>query len=271
MQLKSLNDITTRHRHIFLAPHLDDVVFSCGGTLAVQLSNGLRPLVITVFAGVPSENTQLSSVATQIHREMGINPSQGVGAAMETRRREDAAALDYLQVDYLWLDYLEAIYRGTPPYYTTKEQLIGGSVNNADLSIDHQLAEDLVAMAERLPDAAWYGPLGVGNHVDHQLVASAVDRLAQRGSKVYLYEEFPYVLKTGAREARMQELGENLEPALVEMSEMLPFRLEASDMYTSQIGPNFGDLATMHRAMETYTHAIRPVETVCLERYWTVG
>ena len=149
--------------------------------------------------------------------------------------------------------------------------MIGGSVNNADLSIDHQLAEDLVALAERLPDAAWYGPLGVGNHVDHQLVASAVDRLAQRGSKVYLYEEFPYVLKAGAREARMQELGENLEPALVEMSEMLPFRLEASDMYTSQIGPNFGDLATMHRAMETYTHAIRPVETVCLERYWTVG
>lgn len=271
MQLKSLNDITTKHRHIFLSPHLDDVVYSCGGTLAVQLSNGLRPLVITIFAGVPSENMQLSPVAAQIHREMGINPSQGVGAAMETRRREDAAALDYLQVDYLWLDYLEAIYRGTPPYYTMKEQLIGGSVNNADLTIDHQLAQDLVALAERLPDAAWYGPLGVGNHVDHQLVASAVDRLVQRGSKVYLYEEMPYVLKAGALNARMGELGESLEPALVEVSEMLPFRLEASDIYSSQIGPNFGDQAAMHKAMETYTHAIRPVETVCLERYWTVN
>ncbi len=271
MQLKSLNDITTKYRHIFLSPHFDDVVFSCGGTLGVQLSNGLRPLVITIFGGVPSENVQLSPVATQIHREMGINPSQGVGAAIETRRREDAAALDYLQVDYLWLDYLEAIYRGNPAYYTTKEELIGGSVNDADLAIDHQLAQDLVALADRLPDAVWYGPLGTDHHVDHQLASSAVDRLVQRGTKVYLYEELPYVLKAGALETRMQELGENLEPALVEMSEMLPYRLEASDMYSSQIGPNFGDQAAMHKAMETYTHGIRPVETVCLERYWTIS
>ncbi len=269
MQLTSLNDITTKYRHIFLSPHFDDVVYSCGGTLGVQLSSGLRPLVITIFGGVPSANTQLSPIAAQIHREMGVSLSLGAGAAIEIRRKEDAAALDYLQVDYLWLDYLEAIYRGTPAYYTTKEQLIGGDVNNADLAIDHQLAQDLVTLAERLPDAAWYAPLGIGRHIDHQIVSSAADRLIQRGSKVYLYEEFPYVLKAGAREARIQELGEALEPALVEMSEMLPYRLEAADMYTSQVGPNFGDQATMHKAMETYAHGIRPVETICLERYWT--
>ncbi len=270
MQLTSLNDITTKYRHIFLSPHLDDVVYSCGGTLGVQLSSGIHPLVITVFAGVPAANLQLSPIATQIHQEMGISPSQGVGVAVETRRKEDAAALDYLQVDYLWLDYPEAIYRGSPAYYTTKEQLIGGEVNNADLAIDHQLAQDLVALAERLPDAAWYAPLGIGRHVDHQIVSSAADRLVQRGTKVYMYEEFPYVLQAGAREARIQELGEALEPALVEVSEMLPYRLEAADLYTSQIGPNFGDAATMHKAMDTYAHNIRPVETIRLERYWTV-
>ncbi len=271
MQLTSLNDITTKYRHIFLSPHFDDVVYSCGGTLGVQLSSGLRPLVITIFGGVPPANTQLSPLATQIHQDMGVSPSQGVGAGIETRRKEDAAALDYLQVDYLWLDYLEAIYRGEPPYYTTKEQLIGGEVNSADLVIDHQLAQDLVALQERLPDAAWYAPLGIGRHVDHQLVSSAADRLVQRGAKVYLYEELPYVLKAGALETRLQELGETLEPVLVEMSEMLPYRLEAADIYTSQIGPNFGDQATMHKVMETYTHNIRPIETICLERYWTAG
>jgi len=271
MQLTSLNDITAKHRHIFLSPHFDDAVYSCGGTLGVQLSSGLRPLVITIFGGIPSAQTQLSPFATQVHREMGINPSQGIGAAIETRRLEDAAALDYLQVDYLWLDYLEAIYRGTPPFYATKEQVIGGDVHNSDLTIDHQLAQDLVALAERLPDAAWYVPMGVGRHVDHQLVSSAADRLVQHGSKVYLYEELPYVLTAGALQARMQELGEQLEPALVEMSEMIPLRIEASDMYSSQIGPNFGDAASMHKAMETYTHNIRPIETICLERYWTAN
>ena len=56
LQLKSFDEITRDHRHIFLSPHLDDVVYSCGGTLGVQVSTGIRPLVITVFAGVPSSN-----------------------------------------------------------------------------------------------------------------------------------------------------------------------------------------------------------------------
>jgi hypothetical protein len=59
-----------------------------------------------------------------------------------------------------------------------------------------------------------------------------------------------------------------MEPALVEMSEMLPFRLEAADLYTSQIESNFSSRAEMHKMMREYTHGLRPVETVCLERYW---
>jgi LmbE family N-acetylglucosaminyl deacetylase len=269
LQLTSFNDITRTHRHIFLSPHFDDVVYSCGGTLGVQINAGLHPLVITVFGGIPPANLQLSPLAAQIHREMGASAIQGVGSIIENRRKEDAAALDYLQADYLWLDYLDAIYRGTPPYYTTKEQLIGGDVNPADFGIDKQLAQDLLALQERLPDTAWYAPLGIGRHVDHQLVCSAADRLVQRGARVYFYEDFPYVLKGGAREARLQELGGAFELALVEMSEMLPLRIEASGIYASQVAANFGDKISMQKAMQNYAHSIRPIETVHLERFWT--
>jgi len=41
-------------------------------------------------------------------------------------------------------------------------------------------------------------------------------------------------------------------------------------MYTSQVALNFGSSAAMHKAIEGYAHSIRPVETVNLERYWTV-
>ena len=269
MRLTSFDEITTRHRHIFLSPHFDDVIFSCGGTIGVQLSSGLRPLVITVFGGVPPANTQLSPLAQQDHRVMGFSPVQGVGAAVEARRKEDEAAMDYLDLDYMWLDYQDAIYRGTPPYYPTKEALIGGDVNPADLSIDRQLAQDLMALNERLPDVAWYSPLGIGRHVDHQLVSSAVDRLVQKNEKVYYYEEMPYVLQPGALNARLTELGGAFEPTLVEMSEFMAVRLETSDMYASRIDLDFGSVAAMHHDIEQYTHAIRPVETIHLERYWT--
>ena len=267
MQLKSFDEIKRDYRHIFLSPHLDDVVYSCGGTLGVQVSTGIRPLVISVFAGVPSTNLELSPFAAEVQREMGFR--QNAHTAITVRREEDVRALEYLNVDYLWLDYPDAIYRGTPAYYTQNSQLIGGDVHPADLWIDKELAQNLVALQDRLPDAVWYAPLGIGRHVDHQIVCSAVDRLIQRGANVKLYEDFPYVLTKNALEDRLQEFGGILEPALVEMSEMLHLRQEASEMYSSQIQLNFSDKASMYQYMEDYSHGIRPVQTVHLERYWT--
>ncbi|HET8846425.1 MAG TPA: PIG-L family deacetylase [Ktedonobacteraceae bacterium] len=264
MQLKSLDDITTSHRHIFLSPHFDDAVYSCGGTLGVQVSVGLRPLVITVFGGA-SQQTTLNSFALDVHRKMGF--SQDVSAVIKTRRQEDAAALDYLGVDYFWLDYPDAIYRG---HYTQENQLIGGEVHPSDRWIDEELAEILVSLCQRLPDAVWYAPLGVGRHVDHQIVASAADRLTQLGSKVNLYEDFPYVARQkGALVERLEEFGNLLEPGLVEMSEMLRLRQEAAAKYASQTALNFEDEKSMFQSMQSYTHSIRPVETVHLERYWS--
>jgi LmbE family N-acetylglucosaminyl deacetylase len=268
LQYSSLKDITRSSRHIFLSPHFDDIVYSCGGTLAVQVSNGLHPLVITVFGGIPVQGRRLSDFASRIQKEMGsgnLDPA----AVVTGRRQEDANALDYLHADYLWLDYLDAIYRGEPPYYTDDNQLMGAEVHFADINLDRQLAQDLVALHERLPDTVWYAPLGVGQHVDHQIVASAADRLVQRGANVKFYEDFPYVLEVDALEKRLRQLGEALEPAYVEMSEMLPQRIEAADLYASQTELNFGSQAKMHQAMNDYTYSIRSVHTVHLERFWT--
>ena len=268
MRLNSLNDIDRKHRHIFLSPHLDDAVYSCGGTLAVQASCGLRPLVITIFSGIPESNLSLSPFAAHIHRKMGADAKMPVSSFVAARRQEDATALGYLEADYLWLDYSDAIYRGSPAYYQSEEQLIGGYVHPNDLWIDKDLAEKLVALQDRLPDATWYAPLGVGRHVDHQIVCSAADRLLQLGSKVYFYEDFPYVLKDKALENRKQEVGIS-ELRLVEMSEFLPVRQQAAAMYASQIEANFSNLEEMQSDITRYTHSIRPVETVHIERYWT--
>lgn len=270
LQLTSLEDITSNSRHIFLSPHFDDVVYSCGGTLAVQVSNGLRPLVITVFGGVPAADLQLSPFAFDVQKGMGAG-NIDAATLMANRRQEDANALEFLHANYLWLDYLDAIYRGNPPYYTTNSQLVGGEVYPADTDIDKQLAQDLVELSERLPNVIWYAPLGIGRHVDHQIVASAADRLVQRGATVKFYEDFPYVLKDGALEARLRNVGLAFEPTYVEMSEMLPLRLEAAELYTSQVQLNFAGKTHMHKVMEDYTHGIRPVQTVHLERYWIPG
>jgi hypothetical protein len=236
----------------------------------VQISSGIRPLVITVFGGIPAPDLAPSPFAIQANRGMGLDLSQGMHAAVELRRKEDAEAFNYIGADYLWLDYLDAVYRGTPPYYTSEAQLIGGNIHHGDLWIEQEFSQTLIELAERLPDSVWYAPLGIGRHVDHQIICSAADHLIQRGMKVYLYEEFPYVTKKGALEARIHELGLSLEPALVEMSEMLPLRLESAAMYASRTTADYGSRETMFQLITDYSHNLRPVETVHMERYWQI-
>lgn len=146
---------------------------------------------------------------------------------------------------------------------------MGGDVHRGDSWIDEELAGMLVALRKRLPDTVWYAPMGVGRHVDHQIVCSAADRLTRLGAQVNLYEDFPYVVRqAGALTERLEEFGNALEPALVEMSEMLHLRQQASAKYVSQTTMNFGDEKAMFTSIARYAHSIRPVETVCLERYW---
>jgi predicted phosphoadenosine phosphosulfate sulfurtransferase len=52
---------------------------------------------------------------------------------------------------------------------------------------------------------------------------------------------------------------------------MLHLRQEAAEMYSSQLKLNFPDRQAMYQTMKDYTHSIRSIETVHLERYWTAG
>jgi LmbE family N-acetylglucosaminyl deacetylase len=265
VQLASIDAIGPQYRNIYLQPHFDDAVLSCGGTIGLQKSVGIRPLVITVFGGVPRDNV-LSPFATQVLQRMGL--SLDPRTAVQQRREEDAAALESLGADILWLDFLDAIFRGTPPYYPSEESLVG-SVHPGDLGIDEQLAQLLSTIHERAPLAALYAPLGVGHHVDHQLCCSAADRLAQQKANVKFYEDFPYVTRPGALAARQKELSISMEPELVEISGLIRAKEEAIALYGSQVPSLFQTEDRMRQAVREYSAALRRANPgIMIERYW---
>ncbi len=122
---------------------------------------------------------------------------------------------------------------------------------------------------ERLAGITWYLPLGVGRHVDHQLVSPAAHGLIECGAGVKFYEDFPYAAKEGALHERLLELGGDFTPTQVEIGGVLSLRIEASALYASQIKMSFGDRNTLIKAIKDYACSIRPTETAPLERYWT--
>jgi len=266
LNITSLDQIDRRYRHIYLSPHLDDAVLSCGGSIGLQATCGLHVLVISAFAGLPPAERESSFFASHIHQQMGLpnNPRRVV----EARRKEDKEAVSTLNADSFHLEFLDAIYRGDPSLYENNEALFG-EVQQPDFALDEALATLLLKVSERAPMAVFYAPLGVGHHVDHQLCCSAADRLAQRGANLKYYEDFPYVATPGALDKRLKELGGGQESELVEVSGTLRLKEDALAAYQSQIPQLFSSPDRMQRAIEDYMGSLRHTYPgIMIERYW---
>jgi LmbE family N-acetylglucosaminyl deacetylase len=260
MRVPAIEHIDRQYRHIYLSPHYDDAILSCGGTIALQKLTSLRTLVVTIFGG--SGNEPLTPFAAQIQRDTGLGAT--AKEAVTLRREEDAAATTRVGADHLWLDLPDAIYRG----YNSQDALFG-DVSRADLAIEEQVAAIVLEIHSRAPLAVIYAPLGIGHHVDHQIVCSAADRLVQQKANVKFYEDFPYVSSKGALEDRQRELGIKMEPEMVEISAQSSDKIKAISMYRSQVPQLFSNEDLMRKSVTTYASSLRQqYPGIMIERYW---
>jgi LmbE family N-acetylglucosaminyl deacetylase len=251
-------------RPLFLSPHLDDAALSCGGLLHQQVEQGLRPLVITCFAGVPDYRA-LSPFASEQHRRWGqaLNP-------VRDRRSEDVAALGRLQVDHRHWAYLDCIYRRDPqtgePLYASEESLFG-TVAEVECPLADVLA---MRVRQRYSPARvqLYAPLSVGDHVDHQLVQRAAHQLSGMGYCVWYYEDYPYAENPEKLGLALRRLNSSLEPRVVSLSEQdLGAKAEAIRLYRSQVQVLFdGGLSVLSR-VQTYSLSVGGGKAHN-ERYW---
>src|SRR4030067_3282248 len=108
--------------HVYLSPHLDGAVFSCGGWAARQVSSGDAAPVLTVCSG-DSPVGELTPFAYDLHRRWG-----GAGSPMAARRAEDLVACGRLGASVVHYPLSDAIYRRTPdehPLYYSEQAILG--------------------------------------------------------------------------------------------------------------------------------------------------
>jgi LmbE family N-acetylglucosaminyl deacetylase len=258
----SIAALEDAYSDIYLSPHLDDAVLSCGGAIAGRARSGGRVLVVTACTGAPAEGAELGSIARRLHAWWGLSAPD----AAQARRREDEAAAAIVGADVLWLDLLDAIYRA-PEAYRDRGSLFG-PIAPADPVID-SLGEALAAIVERCPGAALFAPLGVGGHVDHRAMHTAAAALAVPCA---FYEDFPYITRPGALESRLDALGGAAQwvASARAVDATLALRIEAVRRYASQTGLLFGDDAKMTRAIAEHARGVAPPGAVFGEREWAV-
>ena len=181
-------------RWIYLSPHFDDAVLSCGGLIWEQVRRGEAVENWTVCAGNLPRG-ELSAFAAQKHAEWRV----GRKLVIPARREEDRQANLEVGARTRWWTLPDCIYRHLPD----GEALIS---ENDDLWLPVHPGE--MAIQARIkawmrrsikPDDQLVVPFSLGNHVDHRLVRAAAESLRR---PLYYYADFPYVARSSLWQPR---------------------------------------------------------------------
>ncbi len=264
---ESDSEMRSETKPVYLSPHLDDAVLSCGGLIHQQAQRGLQPLVITCFAGVPDYRV-LSPFATELHH-LWSQPEEPV----ELRRHEDVNAMAYLGAAYEHWDDIDCIYRRHPDsgeFLYGSEATLFGEVHREDYHLVGALTRRL---STSLPVDRTFvcAPLSVGHHVDHQIVSQAAYRLHGQGFQVRFYEDYPYAEDPQKLQLALRHWA--LEPVpVVEILEGRDLRAKvaAIRLYHSQLRVLFGSESAVAERVESHASAVAG-GSGCGERYWEGG
>ncbi len=228
--------------HIYLSPHLDDAVLSCGGLIPRQAAAGESVLVVTVCAGDPGPEP-FTPFAQMLHTVWG-SPASPVG----DRRSEDRVACGRLDASVLHLEVPDAIYRHGPAggaLYTSEETLLG-PLALQETGLVQQVAERLESTCPR--GASIYSPLAIGGHVDHRLTRSAAERL---GRPLHYYRDFPYAARGGVAPSEFRPPA-GRETVVPLTAEEIQTWAAAIAEYRSQISTFWPDVYALLQEIRTF-------------------
>jgi LmbE family N-acetylglucosaminyl deacetylase len=182
---------------LFVSPHLDDAVLSCGALMAA-LGGRCVVTVATVFTGsAPPPHTR---AARAFLRQCGAGDARSLFAE---RQAEDARVVSSLGFDHEHLGLPDALFRlrrgaGGPwrhvpelvhRYPTFRFDIAKGRVGRGDRYLVDQVADETEKLAISIGAGVIFFPLGVGRHVDHLITRSVGERF---GDRVVYYSDFPY-------------------------------------------------------------------------------
>jgi LmbE family N-acetylglucosaminyl deacetylase len=186
--------------HLFLSPHYDDIALSAGATVRRLADLGRTPQTLIVFGSEPDPGIDLSPFATAMHKGWGLASSEVIAR----RRAEEENAARAIGATVRLLPFHDAIYRGHN--YLSDDDLFS-TPSPGDGNLPTSIVASLGLPAVPNDAVRIYAPLGIGSHVDHQLVFNSAALLAAAGWDVWLYEDVPYALRDGARQRRLNAVG----------------------------------------------------------------
>ena len=233
----------TPYDYLYLSPHLDDVVLSCGGQISQWIREGKSVLVCTLMAPEVLPDP-LPANAARFLKLCGMGSDAG-----RVRRAEDARACERLGAEWKHADLPDAILRSDEKdgaLYPTHESLFE-RVHVKDARMFEVMEQQLAGLP---PSGCVVAPLCAGNHVDHQIVRRAAERAL--GAKPAYYEDYPYANRWGAVRRLTRPRGAWIAEVIQLDESARRAREDAILEYATQWPMIFGSLASFRRKNRWY-------------------
>ena len=103
---------------------------------------------------------------------------------------------------------------------------------------EQSLLERLKTMAINSKNAEWYFPLGIGGHIDHQLVNKLAVKLKIK--KKYFWEDYPYKMFTSSQQELLLKKKRFVLKKAIDVGEYIDEKKQLIETYSSQMGLIFG-------------------------------
>jgi LmbE family N-acetylglucosaminyl deacetylase len=172
-------------RWIFLSPHFDDAVLSCGGLIWKQTQKGVPVEIWTICAG-DAPPGPLSRLARDCHLQWGIESAKGLVAA---RRAENNVAASLVGAEIVDFSIPDCIYRRSLTGEALYPEEVFVPIHPSELDLDADIAAALTS--ELLPGDRIVSPLAIGGHPDHTLTRTAAELL---NLPILYYADLPYLI-----------------------------------------------------------------------------
>ncbi|MGC1377078.1 MAG: PIG-L family deacetylase [Anaerolineales bacterium] len=228
-------------RWIYLSPHFDDAVLSCGGLIWEQTHSGIAVEIWTVCAGNPPPGPP-SDFALNMHKIWKTGTAQ---ETVELRRIEDRNAGRRVGAIVQHLTIPDGIYRRSPTGTLFYPEDVFTEPNPRDVHLAEKVSQQFL---ERLTQYdTLVCPLAVGGHVDHRITRAAAEMLKR---PLWYYADIPYRLK----------YPESLPPMVMDMTSKR-FFISAKGLnawqdsiaaHASQISSLFTDEQDMRQQIREY-------------------
>jgi len=216
-----------RIKTILVSPHSDDIAFSIGGTLLQNIFT--RPiLMVTIF--------------TKSNYSPCINICKS-DTISKVRHLEDVEFADKLEIEFQSFDFSE------PPLRGYSRQDIFANNNPASDPIFTEVYDALSKLIKSSQCQLIVSPMGLGDHIDHNIVCKICCRIAEENNiRIVFYEDLHYASRLTLKQIKLRafSISPNIEHRKINITSIFNDKIENVKLYKTQARRIFQTLIKSH-------------------------